>query len=261
MSFTLEEIMVPNPVTLRPEQSAFSARELMLLDGHDCLYVVDKAGCPVGVVTDVQAGGEEGNPKVAKLMSTEFSTVPKDGNAQDAARIFARKGFPHSAVPVVDGSGKLVGIVRLRDVVKDLATTLPGLPQMTPEALVVQLAMTHSEADEREWSRRVRELGYASAVTQVGTTAEKLPVKLRESSVVAGIAHGVITEDPREKTALSNAIRDVVLQMDVVSPGLGGGFKVGIIRGEGRISVAACGRSGHALASSQELLFLGSSTI
>ncbi len=261
MAYLVQEILVSNPVTLRPEQSSFSAKELMLLNGFECLYVVDKAGKPVGVVSALQAGAEDKAVKVQKLMSDRFATVREDQSVKDAAQLFASKRFDHPVLPVVDGEGVLIGIVRIRDIVKDLAFSDPLPLDLTPEALVVQLAMTHTEKDEREWSRRVREQGYVSAVTQVGTTAEKLPVKLRESAIVAGIANAVISEDSREKMALSNAIREIVLQMDTISPGLGGGYKVAMVRGEGRISVAACGRCGHALASSQEQIFLGTSTI
>ena len=90
--------------------------------------------------------------------------------------------------------------------------------------------MSKDQDSERTWMIRIREQGYLPAVTQVGTSAEKLPLKLRESSIVAAIAHGVIKEDSREKIAVSGAIRDIVLQMDVISPGLGGGYKLGIAR-------------------------------
>ena len=44
--------------------------------------------------------------------------------------------------------------------------------------------------------------------------------------------------------ALRDAIREIILQLKMISPGLGGGFKVGIVRGEGRVAVAAVGRCG-----------------
>ncbi|MBI2945126.1 MAG: CBS domain-containing protein [Candidatus Wallbacteria bacterium] len=261
MAFTVKEIMVPNPLSLRAEQTTFTARETMLFNGYECLYVVDKEGKPVGVVSVLSVSLEDKARRVNKLMTHNFETVREDQTVQEAALLFARKEFAHPVIPVVNAAGALVGILRIKDLVKDLTQSVAPPSTLSLEALVVQLAMTHSEDEEREWARKIREGGYASAVTQVGTTAEKLLVKLRESTIVAAIAHGVIAEDAREKMAVSNAIRDIVLQMEVVNPGLGGGYKLGIVRGEGRISVAACGRCGHALASSSEQIFVGTSTI
>jgi len=47
----------------------------------------------------------------------------------------------------------------------------------------------------------------------------------------------------------------------MINPGLGGGFKVAIVRGEGRIAVAAFGRCGHALSNGNEQIFMGSNII
>ena len=41
---TIKEIMISNPLMLKPEQSVFTARELMIINGFECLYVVDKTG-------------------------------------------------------------------------------------------------------------------------------------------------------------------------------------------------------------------------
>lgn len=258
---TIKEIMISNPVLLKPEQSVFTARELMIINGFECLYVVDKTGKPVGVVTTLTAAVEDSKKKISKIQTTEFEVIRESLSLQEAAAVFAKADISHLALPVVDDEGIMTGLVRVKDLVKDLSQGGGTVSSFTPECLVVQLSMSKDIESERSWMARIREQGYLPAVTQVGTSAEKLPLKLRESSIVAAIAHGVIKEDSREKVAVSDAIRDIVLQMDVISPGLGGGYKVGIVRGEGRVSVATCGRSGHALASSPEQIFLGVSII
>ncbi|MBI4860548.1 MAG: CBS domain-containing protein [Candidatus Riflebacteria bacterium] len=253
--------MVPNPLFLKPEQSVFTARELMIVNGYECLYVVDKDGKPTGVVTTLTAAVEDSKKKVSKVATTDFQLISQDWSIQEAAGVFAKNAVKHLALPVVDAAGVMVGIVRVKDLVADLSTPVAPSTAYTPETLVVQLAMSKDMDSERNWMAKIKEMGYLPAVTQVGTSAEKLPLKLRESSIVAAIAHGVIKEDSKDKIAVSYAVRDIVAQMDVVSPGLGGGYKVGIVRGEGRVSVAVCGRSGHALASSNEQIFLGVSVI
>ena len=259
---TIKEIMISNPLVLKPEQSVFTARELMIINGFECLYVVDKAGKPVGVVTTLTAAVEDSKKKIIKIATTEFQIITEQQTLQEAASVFSRADISHLALPVVNAEGIMTGIVRVKDLVKDLSSEAGGtFSSFTPECLVVQLCMSKDLDSERTWMTRIREQGYLPAVTQVGTSAEKLPLKLRESSIVAAIAHGVIKEDSREKVAVSDAIRDIILQMDVISPGLGGGYKVGIVRGEGRVAVGTCGRSGHALASSPEQIFLGVSII
>jgi len=261
MATTIKEIMVPNPLYLKPEQSVFTARELMIINGYECLYVVDKDGKPAGVVTTLLAAVEDSKKKVIKVATTDFQTIHQNWTIQEAASVFTRNDVNRLVMPVVDDNGVMIGIVRVTDLVTDLSTSTAPASGLTPEALVIQLAMSKDMESERSWLTRIKEQGYLAAVTQVGTSAEKLPIKMRESSVVAAIAHGVIKEDSKEKSSVSDAIRDIVLQLEVIAPGLGGGYKIGVVRGEGRISVAAFGRSGHALASSPEQIYLGVSVV
>lgn len=258
----IRDIMLKDPLTLRPEQTVFTAREVMLLNGYECLYVVDEAGKPVGLLDSLGASAKK-TGKVQAIMVTEFSTVKQSASTQEAAAIFTQKASDHLSLPVVDDGGMLVGIVRVKDLVQNLAVEPPRRRpgQISPENAVIRLAMTETSEDEKSALEMIRGLDYKAGVTQVGANAEKLALKMRESAIVASIAHSVIKEDVREKVAVSNAIRDIILQLDMVNPGLGGGYKLAIVRGMGRISVAAFGRCGHALANSTEQIFLGSSVI
>lgn len=260
MAMLVKDIMVVNPVLLRPEQSLFSARELMLIHEYETLFVVDGDKKPIGVVSVMNLVGDDRKKTVEKVMRTDFDTIRETQPVQDAANLFSRKGGGR-ALPVVDESGQVVGVMRVRDVVRDLAAPPAKEGQLSPEQAVIYLTMTKSSDKEKLWIERIKEHGLRPAITQVGANAEKLPIKMRESAIVAAIAYGVIREDPREKTAVSNGVRDIILQLKMLSPGLGGGFKVGIVRGEGRISVAAYGRCGHALANSPEQILMGSSII
>ncbi len=123
--------------------------------------------------------------------------------------------------------------------------------------------MTRSREYERYWLDKIRSYGYrGGAITQVGASADRLAAKLRESMIAAAAALGVISEDPREKIAVSNAVRDAFIQLSMSNPpGLGGGFKMAVVRGEGRVSVAIFGRFGHALVDGPEQLAVGYSII
>ncbi|MBI3893999.1 MAG: CBS domain-containing protein [Candidatus Wallbacteria bacterium] len=260
MTMLVKDVMVRNPIVLRPEQSVFSARELMLIHEYECLFVVDDKRHPVGVVTTLFTNLEEPKKTVEKVMKTEFQVIRDNQTVQEAAHMFTTGGVSMLAMPVVDEEGAVTGILRIKELVQDLVTPVKE-GALSPESGVIYLSMTRTEEKEKLWLDRIREHNLRPAVTQVGANAEKLPIKMRESAIVAAIAFGVIKEDTREKTSVSNAIRDIILQLKMISPGLGGGFKVGVVRGEGRIAVAAFGRCGHALANSPEQIFMGSSII
>lgn len=261
LSAKIKDRMIQRPVTLRQEQSLFSARELMVVHEYECLFVVDKEQMPVGIVTSVRISGGDPKKTVGSVLTPEFPRLSPEDSLQEAAKIFLDEDKHNMAMAVVDEAGKLVGVLRLRDIVKELGAgpeAPPAEGHLSPESAALYLSMTRTPAKEKEWLERIRSKGLRPGVTQVGANAEKLPIKLRESGIVAAIAYQVIPEEERSKNAVSRAVGTIIQQMRLVSPGLGGGYKLGIVRGEGRIAVAAFGRSGHSLANSAEQSFLGS---
>lgn len=163
-------------------------------------------------------------------------------------------------LPVVDDSGKMVGVLQESDIVKDIAQE-SELPKLCPERIAIYLAMTEDREHEKYWLDKARESDFRAAITQVGESAERLAVKLREAAIVAAIAKGVITEEIHEKLSVSNAVRDVFSQISLINPGLGGGFKIAVVRADKRITVAAFGRCGHALANGPQAIAAGFSII
>lgn len=261
MATLIRDIMILHPVTLREPQSLFSARELMAIHQYECLFVIDEQDKPVGILASFNVLEDPKTVTVADHMRRDFPRLRPEDTIQTAARIMVEEKAQNLAMAVVDEAGTLVGVVRIRDIVKDLA--LPAEPEgaLHAEMAAMYLAMTRTENKERTWIQKIRDAGMRPAVTQVGATAEKLPIKLRESSIVAAIAYRVIQEDDREKNAVSRAVGEIILQMRAISPGLGGGYKIGLVRGKGMITVAAFGRSGHALANSPEQAFMGTSIL
>lgn len=116
-------IMTANPATCRADTPLQQVAQLMV--DHDCgqIPVVDGANAPVGVVTDrdiavrvVASGKDWSRATAGDAMSTPCTTVSSDSSVQDAAR--AMEGAKVRRVPVVDGDGKLAGIVAIADLVK-----------------------------------------------------------------------------------------------------------------------------------------------
>jgi acetoin utilization protein AcuB len=253
--------MDANPVIVGMSQTIFEIKEIMILRQPEAVLVMDKDKKLVGVfLPSILANSPDIDidEKVSRFMITQFKKVNANETVRDAAAQLSASEI--EALPVIDNNDNVVGVVTYKDIVKDLVEDRS--PQkLTPESAVIFLAMTKDPEQEEYWLSKVTAAGFRAAITQVGATAEKLPIKLREATIVAAIARSVIREDPREKFSVSNAVRDIYSQLNIINPGLGGGFKVAIVRGEGRIAVAAFGRCGHALANGNEQIVMGGNII
>jgi len=261
MGIRVKDIMDPNPVTVDMNQTIFSVKEIVILRQPECILVLDSSKKLVGILMPTFLATHpdlDSDDKISTVMNTKFKKINANETVREAASFLS--GSEVEALPVVDNNDNLVGVVTYKDIVKDLVED--HSPQkLTPESAVIYLAMTKDAEQEEYWLQKVTSAGYRAAITQVGATAEKLPIKLREATIVAAIARSVIREDAREKFSVSNAVRDIYSQLSIINPGLGGGFKVAIVRGEGRIAVAAFGRCGHALANGNEQIVMGGNII
>ena len=261
MGLQVKEIMDRNPVVVNEDVTVFGIREIVILRQPDCILVIDDDKKLTGLLTTsrLAAIGEiDSNEKITDIMIRKFKRVNFNMSVREAAALLSASEL--EALPVVDGNDELVGVVTYKDIVKDLVEDHEE-PVLTPECAVIYLSMTKDPEQEEYWLQKVANKGYRAAITQVGATSEKLPIKLREATIVAAIARSVIREDTREKYAVSMAVRDIYTQCYAINPGLGGGFKVAIVRGEGRVAVAAFGHCGHALSNGNEQIFMGSNII
>ncbi len=240
-----------------PDDTILKAKRIMLLHKPECIMVIEGDEV-VGIVLPTDLIKEkDDNAPISKIMQTTFVSVDADEEVKEAAKLMTNNKL--SFLPVME-DGKVIGIITQRDLVEDIVLE-SKFPKLTPERAAIYLAMSSDREKEEYWLDKCKEENFKAAITQVGANAEQLPIKMRESAIVAAIARSVIKEDPNEKIALSNAVRDAYLQLSSVNPGLGGGFKLAIVRGWGRICVAAFGRCGHALANSPMQIVTGFSII
>lgn len=260
MGLQVKEIMDSNPVVVTEDYTLFDIKETVILRQPDCVLVTNRDKKLTGILTNyllAAVSEADSDEKVSNLMIRDFKQINYNMSVREAAALLSASDL--EVLPVVDNNNELVGLVTYKDIVKDLVEDHEAA--LTPECAVIYLAMTKDPEQEEYWLQKVTNKGYRAAITQVGATAEKLPIKLREAAIVASIARMVIREDAREKYALSMAVRDIYSQCYIINPGLGGGFKVAIVRGEGRIAVAAFGHCGHALSNGNEQIFMGSNVI
>lgn len=212
--------------------------------------VVTSDGVPIKVVRRLGSGE-------TRIIS-EILTIAEDKTLAQAAAEMVDHGCE---LMVVKGEGgRIVGVLSTFGIISGYLMSSEK-ERLSVESAAIYLVMTRSREYEQYWLARLAKMGYRAAITQVGTGAEKLALKLRESMIAAAVARAVIRDDAREKIAVSNAVRDAYMQLATNNPGLGGGFKLAAVRGEGRVSVAVFGRFGHAFADGPEQLAVGFSII
>ena len=112
-------IMVPDFIALKEDVTAREAIESLQKEHSDVemafyLYVVDEYGKLVGVSSLRQLVVVAPETPLKEFMSTDVFSVQTDMDQEEVARIVAR--YDILAVPVVDDSNRLVGVVTVDDV-------------------------------------------------------------------------------------------------------------------------------------------------
>jgi len=259
MSKVLKEVYNRNFAVISPDTQCYEARKYIFTLTNRSLWVM-KGKMLKGVVTDgdfLLKEHDKSDP-ITKIMSAPVVTINVNSTLQEAAKILTNQKINQLAV--VDDNGEMIGELTERDVVKDLISD-DNQPKLSAERAAIYLAMTNERKKEEYWQNKIAEAGFKCVVTQVGATADKLALKLREAAIVASIANGIIDECLEDKIALSSAVRDAYTQLSIINPGLGGGFKMSVVRGKRIVVVACFGRCGHALANGPNQLVLGFSII
>jgi magnesium transporter len=113
-------IMVPDFIALREDVSAKEAIESLQKEHSDVempfyLYVVDQYDKLVGVISLRQLVVVPPDTSLKNFMATDVFSVQTDMDQEEVAKIVAR--YDILAVPVVDESNRLVGIVTVDDVI------------------------------------------------------------------------------------------------------------------------------------------------
>ncbi|MBA2372703.1 MAG: CBS domain-containing protein [Chloroflexi bacterium] len=118
------------PVSVRPGTSlADCVRAIQRTGTGDSVFVCDDAGRLVGVLTErdvftrIVAGHVDLAQPVETLMTREPRTLDLDQTIRDAMELMQTGRYRN--VPLVDGEGSLVGVVRQTDLLKYLAESFP----------------------------------------------------------------------------------------------------------------------------------------
>jgi len=113
-----ESGLIQNPVTIGPERPIGEARRLMDRYSVSGVPVVEADGRLVGILTRRDLLFEQDMRRsVRDVMTSEgLVTAPAGTTREDAESIMARHKI--EKLPIVDGDGRLLGLITVRDVVK-----------------------------------------------------------------------------------------------------------------------------------------------
>ncbi|MET9342597.1 MULTISPECIES: GuaB1 family IMP dehydrogenase-related protein [unclassified Nonomuraea] len=103
------DLVHDTPITLTPHDTVGEALALLPKRAHGAVIIVDWDNRPVGVVTEADCHGVDMFTQLSQVMSAQPLTLPAGLDPREAFDML-HEGR-HRLAPVVDGSGRLVGIL------------------------------------------------------------------------------------------------------------------------------------------------------
>ncbi|HEX6137307.1 MAG TPA: CBS domain-containing protein [Casimicrobiaceae bacterium] len=138
MAKGIGEFCVRNVVTVAREATVSEAAALMRQYHIGAVLVADERAdgkIPAGILTDrdivveiVAAGLDATSVKVGELMQRPVTTITESADYGETVRLMAVNGVRR--MPVVDARGRLVGIITVDDILRQLAGPLVALADL-----------------------------------------------------------------------------------------------------------------------------------
>ena len=117
----LNTVMTANPACCKQDTPLRKVAQMMADNDCGMIPVVDQQNMPVGVITDrdiavraVAGGKDTTRASAADYMTTPVRTVGQDSSLADC--VAAMEAGQIRRIPVVDGQGKLCGVVAQADI-------------------------------------------------------------------------------------------------------------------------------------------------
>ncbi len=117
------DLMIPNPVQIKHDATVYEAAKLMESKNIASLIVVDDDGRVLGIVTAkdivlrvVAKGLDPREVRMRDIVSSPVTVVEPDAPLKTVVNMMIGTGHGH--IPVVDSSGRAIGIVTVDDVLK-----------------------------------------------------------------------------------------------------------------------------------------------
>jgi CBS domain-containing protein len=126
-------------ITIRPDATIAEAALRLRQEKIGALVVSNDGATVEGIISerDIAFGlaehlGSLHTLSVSQLMSKNVMTCKPDDSVREASRIMSWKGFRH--LPVVE-KGKLVGIISIRDILRNRITDLERISSMLRDCI------------------------------------------------------------------------------------------------------------------------------
>ena len=122
---SVEDVMITDVYTIRPNQRVALARLRMLRYGVGALPVVEQDGTLIGILTlrDIDLAGSDIRELLVKdLMTSELITRKEDALISDIVDIMLETGIQR--IPIVDDENKLIGLVTQTTVIRSIRPLL-----------------------------------------------------------------------------------------------------------------------------------------
>ncbi len=100
------------PITLGPSDTVGQALSLIHKRAHGVVIVTSDDRRPLGVFTEADSAGYDRFTQLHNVMSTELLTIPSGASLEEIFHTLSEQR--HTAAPVVDADGRLVGCVTRR---------------------------------------------------------------------------------------------------------------------------------------------------
>jgi CBS domain-containing membrane protein len=122
----VSRVMERDVATVLPFESIYRARTLIAQRGVKALPVVDEQRHVVGIVSilDLFTRDIVELEEISTMMTTDVVTLPEDTPVAELVSLMTDLGHRH--VPIVDGEGRLVGIVTRTELIEVLNRALLG---------------------------------------------------------------------------------------------------------------------------------------
>ena len=129
---TLGDLMNTKPITVRPTETVAAAAKRMRDEGVGCVVVTGPTRKPVGILTDrdivlavVAEGRLPAATRVEEVMRRHVITGRATDTLMDAAIKMAEASIRR--LPILDGQGRMVGLVSVDDLLVILITELSNI--------------------------------------------------------------------------------------------------------------------------------------
>lgn len=194
--------MTPNPITLRPGSDPLAGLAICKSGGFCHLPVVDEAGRLVGMVTEDELrhflatapspGVLQRQHRVEQVMKSPVISVLPDYPLEEAARLMIHHDL--SGLPVVDETGRLVGIITRSDIFAQFAEALGA----DTTAIRVTVRVPNRPGELARLAGRIAQVGgnICSVVSHSPGATGRMDLTLRVEGVEREALLAAVQADP-----------------------------------------------------------------